>query len=263
MTHLYLEAACGCNLGKVRTNNEDQFYFIGQSLAKENHGLKTTLVSAQTLNHSACFAVFDGMGGEENGEEASFLAVQTLQQQFALLARDSAQVTPGQFLAAVCQTANERICAASDQHGGVDMGTTAVLFHVAGKAGLICNIGDSRAYRLRANEWQQLTVDHTDHAFLKQQGITGRRPRLTQHLGIRPDDLRIEPHLGDTDLCDLDQYLLCSDGLTDMLSDAEICRILQQYPNSKTCVEHLINRALENGGRDNITVILVRIHRAT
>ena len=70
-----IQAACGCNIGRRRTNNEDNFYFDNRLLPKENRGLKTAVMIEQTLEREQCYGVFDGMGGESYGEEASFLEI--------------------------------------------------------------------------------------------------------------------------------------------------------------------------------------------
>ena len=81
-----IQAACGCNIGRRRTNNEDNFYFDNRLLPKENRGLKTAVMIEQPLEREQCYGVFDGMGGESYGEEASFLAAQTAKEHQKILA---------------------------------------------------------------------------------------------------------------------------------------------------------------------------------
>lgn len=118
-----------------------------------------------------------------------------------------------------------------------------------------CNLGDSRAYRLRNGEFLQISHDHVETRSL----AVGRKAPLTQHLGINPEDMLIEPYIAKDKVFPGDQYLLCSDGLTDMLTNFEISDIMLSSEDAESCVTHLINAALEHGGRDNITVIICRI----
>jgi protein phosphatase len=120
-------------------------------------------------------------------------------------------------------------------------------------------LGDSRAYRYRQGEFMQLSVDHTDAAVIKERGITNRRPRLTQYLGIDQQELILEPAISKGEIHKGDWYLLCSDGVTDMLSNFEIADIIHRAKNAEQCVTQIINAALEKGGRDNITAIVCRI----
>lgn len=117
----------------------------------------------------------------------------------------------------------------------------------------------------------QLSVDHTQAQMLLEQGIitpeqalTHRdRHVLTQHLGIFPEEMVVEPHCAEpVELKEGDIFLLCSDGLTDMLSDDEICAVLLGETALEVKAHALINAALANGGRDNVTVVLVGTAKA-
>lgn len=252
-----IEAACSCHIGRRRTNNEDNFYFDNRLLPKINRGLKMAVAIEQPLDREQCYGVFDGMGGENYGEEASFLA--------AAVAKNSKKQNeeyvypPRQYLTELIEKMNETICERSEELGSGRMGSTAVMLYLGGEYAYVCNVGDSRAFRLRQDEFMQISEDHTDARFLAEQGITGRKPSLTQHLGIWPDEMVLEPYVAKGRLQAGDQYLLCSDGLTDMVSHTEICAIMKEEPDCRHCVEALIQKALENGGKDNVTVILVRV----
>jgi len=228
-------AACGCHTGKVRLNNEDNFYFNGSILPSQNNGT-AEILSVQQLN-SACFAVFDGMGGEKYGEEAAYIAAKTLDE---LINRHR--------LADVCDTANNRINALSLKYGE-RAGSTAAIVYFKDNRIWLCNIGDSRIYRLRGGIFTQLSIDHVDK----------RHSVLTQHLGIFPHEMIIEPHFADEVVAQGDKYLLCTDGLTNMLSSEDITECLTSQSCVQKAVAILINQALERGGRDNITVIVCEI----
>ena len=94
---------------------------------------------------------------------------------------------------------------------------------------------------------------------IKYDGITGRKPYLTQYLGIDPDEMMIEPYIKSYYLQEGDTFLICSDGVTDMVEEQEICRILAHNEDVGDCVDLLIQAALDGGGKDNITAIVVRM----
>ena len=254
-----IEAACGCNIGKRRTNNEDNFIFDNQILPKENRGLKAVVKTRQELKRELVYGVFDGMGGESYGEEASFLA--------AAIAKNSKKrladfiYSPRQYLRDLIRQMNDAVCKRSEELGNGRMGSTAVLLYLNERYVYICNVGDSRAFRLYGNGLEQISQDHTDEAFLVQQGITRRKPSLTQHLGIWPEEMLLEPYVAKGELEAGDQYLLCSDGLTDMVSSADICAIMKEAPDAAICVDWLIEAALKAGGHDNVTAIVVRLQK--
>lgn len=246
-----IEAACGCHRGRLRSNNEDNFFFNGQVLPKVNGGSGEVLKARQESEIPFCAGVFDGMGGEFNGEEAAWLGASVLGDVLRQGGED-----PEKMLTEACLTANERICASAEEKDGGRMGATAAILYAHRENVWLCNIGDSRIYRLRAGELVQLSLDHNDAGLLRRMGITNRKPRLTQHLGIWPDELEIEPYIIREDARTEDRYLICSDGITDMIPDEEIGSILMTGVAADACVEHLIHTALEAGGRDNITAIV-------
>lgn len=248
-------AACGCNIGKVRRNNEDNFYFDGCFLPQENTGLEIIKGYQGKLGQPICFGVFDGMGGEACGEEAAYLAAKTMWEV------NQAAVSLPEALLHVCMEANQRICQVSQKHGIGVMGSTAVLLGLWGEIAYIANIGDSRALLYRKGVLQQISKDHTDQFLLDLQGIKNRKPRLTQHLGIEPEEMVIEPYLTEVVIQPGDLFLLCTDGLTDMIAVDEITHMLQKNIDVMETVAALINRAMDYGGRDNVTVMLCRVEQ--
>ena len=118
------------------------------------------------------------------------------------------------------------------------------------------NLGDSRVYLLRNRELKQISIDHVDsRAFFKK----NTKPSLTQHLGIDEEEFLVEPSISRLELQAGDRYMLCSDGLTDMVSDEQIKDLLEKAESASNAVRKLIDTALDNGGRDNITVIVLTV----
>ena len=251
-----LDVACACHTGKIRSNNEDNLYFDGKILEEIHSGLGKGIAKSILLSESSAFAVFDGMGGEESGEKASYEAAA----RFAEVLKDKQDflVRPRDLLNDVCLQMNGAVLQASEKLPFGRMGSTVVSLLFSRDEVHVCNLGDSRAFRLRDKELMQLTQDHVEMLPAYADGQK-RKPALSQYLGVRPEELTLEPYIAKGELRSGDQYLLCSDGLTDMVRNVEICSILEREDNTLDCVDALVRAALQGGGKDNITVILCRV----
>lgn len=245
-----VQAACGCHTGKIRKNNEDNFFFDGRCLEQENNGLKHPVCMEADLKNGFCVAVFDGMGGENFGEQASFAAARRMQ----FIERKFADffLPERKYLERLTAQLNEAVVEEQQNMRTERMGSTMVCLYFSGKRVYVCNVGDSRAYRLRDGEFLQLSKDHIETI----PGREAKKAPLTQHLGINPDEMQIDPYIARGELKQGDMYLLCSDGLTDMLTNFEISDIMLNSADAESCVQELIQAALEHGGRDNITAIV-------
>jgi serine/threonine protein phosphatase PrpC len=254
-----IDYAAASSVGKVRGNNEDNFYANGKTLS-DSGGEPLPLCG--TADGFGCFAVCDGMGGAEFGEVASDIAVRELARR---------EVPPGgaaeDWCRAYAEAANDKICAEIKARDGIRMGTTLALLVIGGGKATVCNIGDSRVYLARDGQMTQLSADHTQMRRMIDNGVLTPekakthpdRHKLTQHLGIFPRELLIEPYIAaGMPVKNGDIFLLCSDGLTDMLSDAEIAGILLQNNAPGEAAAELVRAALQNGGKDNVTVIVAR-----
>jgi protein phosphatase len=231
-----VEQAGLTDVGRQRTANED------------------SLVVSPPL-----FAVADGMGGAKAGEVASAVAVEAVEQ-----AHDSDEPAEAQ-LAGIVRDANRRIydlAVADESRRG--MGTTLTLAKVHGAEVSLAHVGDSRAYRMREGELSQLTRDHSLVAELERSGqITPeaaehhpQRSIITRALGPEPD-VEVDTYTlaGRED----DVFLICSDGLTSMISDDEVASIVRSAGSLGEAAEALVRAANQSGGKDNITVILFRL----
>lgn len=244
------------DVGRVRTNNEDNFYFNGNyKRAVEQHKYE----KQDLIYKGGVFAVCDGMGGEEFGEKASLYAVETLNKY-----KDD---NFSQYISRYIEEANDKICSMIELNNGMRSGTTLALVDITDGKAISCNIGDSRVYLYRKGKLMQLSEDHTRTAQMVKAGIlteeqaaTHRdRHVLTQHLGIFTHELCIEPYIAETvDIMVDDIFLLCSDGLTDMLTDMEIEQILSLKHPASQLAGLLVSSALEKGGKDNVTVGVIK-----
>lgn len=216
------------------------------------------------LRHHAVYAVADGMGGHAGGAVASKLAVDAIATAFTDGVESPVILSNVPPLAAeLVQSlagANESIRRAAAQDMRLsDMGTTVVVARFCPERGrlYVGHVGDSRCYRLREGTLELLTRDHT----MAELGVTGRAgvhlSRAVGPKGVLEADVAIlEPRVGD-------QYLLCTDGLTKMISDDEIRDVLLAAKSPEGATTMLVARANAEGGRDNVTALVVQVAAPT
>jgi PPM family protein phosphatase len=231
-----VEVAHRTDTGRQRNANEDAFYA-----------------------RAPVFAVADGMGGAQAGEVASRVAAEAFE---SAGEHDDA---PERYLSRVVTEANERIheLAQSDASRS-GMGTTLTAALIRDNEVSLAHVGDSRAYVLREGELKRLTSDHSLVEELRRQGrLTEaqaeehpQRSIITRALGPEPDvevdTMTVPARPGDV-------FILCSDGLTTMVPEARIARILERSKSLESAVSRLVREANEGGGRDNITVVAFRL----
>jgi len=232
--------------GKVREINQDDY-----AIHENGYGL---------------YVVADGMGGHQCGEIASRTAVEAIQEHVtSYITPDLDNTSTKGILYEAFRRANKRILEyAKLEPSCSGMGTTLTLLYHCGKHSFVGHVGDSRAYIMREGELNQVTEDHSLVEELRRRGeITeeeaSNHPQkhvITRALGmgdtVRADLIPIE-------LYENDHVLLCTDGLTNLVSHKEIKQIIQKHDSEQEAVNQLVQLAIERGGHDNITVLLVRI----
>ena len=256
--------------GRVRANNEDQFLIA--ELTKTMRICQTSL-SEPLAEHGAeqghVFLVADGMGGHAAGEKASALAVAAIEQftlnQLKWFFRPDgpdAQRVLGAFQAAL-QQADSRIIEAQAENPQLKgMGTTLTMAYQLNWQLCVLHVGDSRAYVFRDGDLHQLTQDHTLTAHLVRMGQL--KPEEAERHQLRKvitnvvggDKVGIQVEAQALDVQPGDRVLLCSDGLTEMLTNDEIAAVLEGLDDPESVCTTLVERANDAGGRDNITVIV-------
>lgn len=227
--------------GRVRDHNEDSYFCA----AKEDTGL---------------FAVADGMGGHEAGEVASRIAVEAVCT--GLLEDAPKQDDPVELLRRTVDRANRSVTNEADARG-TDMGTTLNVAFVAENRVIIANVGDSRAYWIENGSIRQVSEDHSLVARLVAAGkITKDEARvhpksnlLFRTLGTRG---KLSVDTFEIELRKNGSLLLCTDGLWNEVTDEEIHSICAGAPDAQAACAELVARANRNGGKDNITVVVVR-----
>ena len=239
------------NIGTTRPANEDNYYCCGSFRERLQAPVEELLQNPE--GEALLFAVFDGMGGEAAGDEASLLCAQTL---------DRERIEGGMFEApAYYHRANAAVTSLG-QRIGETSGSTAAVAYLRANRLFVSNVGDSRVYHLRGNALRCLTYDHTRYQQLADSGYTvideGERHVLTQFLGMgiqRP----MSPHFAiSVPLEAGDRILLCSDGLSGTLDDAEI-RALLQEGGPEQAGRALVRQAMDAGSMDNITVLIADV----
>jgi protein phosphatase len=242
------EFYCATDTGRARNNNED---------------------SVAVDEPSGLIVLADGMGGYNAGEVASGMATSFIRDELGrwlIEAATTASDTDVRRAMDICvDNANRAIFNAANsnpQYAG--MGTTLVVAVFREGRLLMGHVGDSRGYRLRAGRLQQITHDHSllqeqiDAGLItvEQAAFSANKNLVTRAVGVE-DTVLLETHLHD--LMPGDVYLVCSDGLSDMLDDASIAHLLQPCDSLEEAASVLVSAANDAGGKDNISVILARV----
>jgi protein phosphatase len=232
---------------------------VADSTGKTDVGRQRDANEDSYVDRAPVFAVADGMGGAQAGEVASSTAAKVFE--------DGARGdgTPEQRLTALVREANRRIfeLAISDESKR-GMGTTLTAALLEGDEVALAHVGDSRAYRMRDGHLEQLTHDHSLVAELERSGQISpedaehhpQRSIITRALGPEPD-VEVDAHSHSARAGDL--YVICSDGLTGMISDDEMAAILRGTSSLEAAADSLVKAANQSGGKDNITVVLFSV----
>jgi protein phosphatase len=269
-----LDFAAVSDPGKVRVHNEDHYLITRMG---RTFGLVATNMPVGSLpdnidEEAYGMVVADGMGGMAAGEKASLLAIKT---GVNLVLNSPMWATRIDAEAAYQLISRMRDYfrkvdsvvigeARSDRHL-TGMGTTLTLAYIVRTDAFIIHVGDSRAYLFRQGKLEQLTRDHTmaqglaDAGAIKPEEVPrhAKRHVLTNYVGGPSSG--VEPEVSTIELRHDDFLLLCTDGLTDMVKDAEIAKILGHSRTADEASKALLALALERGGRDNVTILAARV----
>ena len=259
MSKITLSAALKSGKGSVRMNNEDAYYINGSFAELKDMDQETSLHNTYH-DDTALFAICDGMGGYENGEMASYTAVSRMEKlQQRLLLND--------FSAAVTQWVEETNSAINK--AARDGGSTLALLFINSEKIHIAHIGDSRIYRYHQGKLTRMTKDHSKLQVLLDAGLITEKEAetypqkhvITRALGMNEEENgKCMPTIQEPVLAeDRDRYIICSDGVTDMLSDDQIESLLSQSKAALDCADTIYQAALNAGGKDNTSVIVIEI----
>jgi protein phosphatase len=260
--------------GKVRPNNEDHYCVarFGRHLEVLGTNLPAGMVPSRFDEVGYGAVVADGIGGHAGGEVASRLAINTLVNLVLSTPDWILRLDEEAYQEEVKRRAAERY----EQVGKVltgeadadpalaGFGTTMTMTVSLGKNLIVVHIGDSRAYLLREGTLHQLTRDHTvvqalvDLGIISRQEVATHRRRHVLMKSLNAQCGRVEPDVHDVLLAGGDCVLLCTDGLTEMVTNARIAEILGGAESAENTCRALVDEALKNGGKDNVTVVVAR-----
>lgn len=265
-------------VGNVRSNNEDAYiiYRTGRYWEKVKTSLEAGDLPDRSDEMGYGMAVADGMGGAAGGEVASHMALRVLVSLILNAARWGLKLDNPETRERELQDVKERAEAYFHQvdqalleHAEAypwlkGMGTTLTAAYSVGDDLFILHIGDSRVYLFRQNTLKRLTHDQTmaqalvDAGAITAEDVSTHRLRhtLTSCLGGEKGQIQME--IRHVRLMDRDRLLLCSDGLTDMVSEPEIAEAMRAAEGSDEACQTLVNLALQRGGKDNVTVVMAR-----
>jgi serine/threonine protein phosphatase PrpC len=260
---LYLRVAARTDIGRVRRKNEDAFIAVDLTgdLAPDRYSAMPRWTGrVEIADRGALVAVSDGMGGAQAGELASSLVISSLTQ--ALMAYPAGETSRRRITEAVHDA--HRTVWAESYARGIEMGATLTAGYFRGTGVYVAEVGDSRAYLLRAGAIRQLTKDQSYVQMLVDSGAVDPahaaslpfRNVILQAIGHQP---RLSVALGRLELRRRDCLLLCSDGLSNEVGDGEMRDIVLASPDLGAAVDRLVERANERGGRDNVTAVLVGV----
>ena len=258
---LQIYAAACSNKGCVRRNNEDNFCLNGRYMQAEERD-QGGLYCDESHGNSL-YAVCDGMGGEEAGEEASLLAVQLC----ARYREQDGMSTDPEKLREFMHRGCVEVFAQAEKNDNHSGSTVAMI--MADDEGLhAVNMGDSRIYRLTSKAMEQVSEDHTEVQRLLRRGLIKeedikrhpKRHMILQYWGMPLSIAPFHPFISRAiPYVHGEKYLLCSDGLTDMVENDRIEEILRQSKQVDQIAQELVDEAMRNGGRDNVTTLVLEI----
>ena len=261
-----MDSAVRTNKGNIRENNEDNFH-IHDTYAEIEEADAGCAYRKSSSDDYQIYAVCDGMGGGDYGEAAAYAVVSNLNRLQSLMkARGKAPPSEriksflGEMSATCRETADEI------DPGGIGGGCALCMVCISKKHIYIANAGDSRIYLWQNKKITQLTYDHTYAQLLYSNGEISKEsvadhPQnnvLVQYMGM-PEDYRFDPYVSEPfKIRKGDMFILCSDGLTDMVGDEAIAEKLSLPGDPADICKSLVCEALANGGSDNVTVMVVK-----
>lgn len=249
------------DVGKVRKKNEDNFLIntVMRPLEKEELNLR-----GEDIDEPILCSVFDGMGGEASGDVASKICAEEGKNLFKLVSKSGLLLDESVDMFA--SNANNKVTKEIENTLRRRGGSTFVMLYIKDLVASVYSLGDSRAYLYRDGKLLQITKDHTlamkkyeANIYTLEEALSSADShKLTSFIGVDVENQGLVSAKYDKiKLQKNDKFLLCSDGLYDMCSDSEILRMMSR--NSKTISYDLVETALNNGGVDNVTCIVVEV----
>jgi len=260
-----ITAALVCHKGCVRGNNEDSFFVNGDYMPLGSMDAGAAFVNSFKDNFQL-YGIMDGMGGGNYGERASALAARML---LSVYIQKGKGDLPKQ-LDAYAREASAAIYKDGVAHHSEIQGSTLAVVAVRGKTAYVANVGDSRVYLLRDGKLEQLSMDQSVVGEMVRDGrMTSEQARksplnnqITNYLGMEAESMPKKfVYQRTVELQAGDRLMLCSDGVSDLISDAGIEALLSQSEDTMACCKSLVMQALEMSGKDNTTCMVLDVGR--
>ena len=246
-----VDYACISHPGKMHAHNEDNYILGDDFMDFDNDGTHGVITGRLLSDRApALLAVFDGLSGEEYGEMAAWHGARAIVEYVEKGVESTHRIL---------RHANRVICQHAYDSSIIATGTTVNLLRFGPSSITAANIGNSRTYRISKGGKERLSEDHTVPV------TDGKRAPLDQYLGIPSDELTLEPHVISCPIKLGDLYLLCTDGLSDYVSEADIASIMRKEAGAEglaSAAEALFQAAIDAGSEDDITLIVCRIVEA-
>lgn len=256
-----LSAAVISHKGCERANNEDSFFFNGDWMPLDQMDQGALIVQDFSAD-SLLFAVCDGMGGAQSGEIASH---GTVQRMLPLMQRLPGS-QPSELIERFCHEASLAVYQEAQRQGAKYQGTTLAMVAIDRQEATIANVGDSRVYLLRQGNLEQLSDDHSEVNRLVKAGLLTREQArkhersniITHYIGMgQREQSKDFAFMRQLPLYRGDRLMICSDGISDLISDERLRAILHGASDPEQAVVQLANTALELGGKDNLSCIVL------
>ena len=267
----HLQIAATSVIGNHRSHNEDNYYINGRYL--QNDCVEYPAVSEVYKSKQHIVSVFDGMGGEKRGDAASLFAAKSCHVLYKKIKEEKrTHEDLYGLIDAYTNSLNHRMCLEAERLGVGRIGTTMATLLIVDGVAHIFNLGDSRVYLYRRKMLNRITNDHNEAAMLIKLGMLTpedarnhpSKYRLTQHLGIKNEDIDLQPEkYPSIQLLPGDIFLLCSDGLMDDVTDLEITNYLSRSEDIADVANEMIQDALKREAKDNITIVCVQVKKIT
>lgn len=249
-----------CSVGKERKVNQDNVYLNGNYKNKCEENFVAQDRKADTGSY--LYAVADGMGGLCYGEDAAYTAVSELKQYAEEHHKQNKMVSVRRAI----QHMNQAVCLLGREKKA-PVGSTVTILKYQNRKVRIYNVGDSKAFLFRNGSMKQLSEDHTEQeCFMRMKEELGMSEftfdgnGLTQYLGVEEEEFVLEPGITETiEIREQDIFLLCSDGLTGMVDTEDILEVMKEQIALEAKGKKLEKIAMDAGGRDNITILLLTL----
>ena len=258
-----IRAAVVCHKGCERDNNEDNFFFNGDLMPLNQMDQGAQIVQEFT-DAKQLYAVCDGMGGANLGERAAYISVR----QMVNFSNTFAQGTINQNIEQFANRISQEVAADAVKNQTRIEGSTLAMVAIVKQMIYVANVGDSRVYRLRGGELKQLSDDHSEVNRMRAAGLlTEEEARkaensnvITRYIGM-DDKKRPAPfaYQSKHTLVAGDRIMLCSDGVSDLMSRAQLQELMTSAASAEEAARALVLNALELGGKDNATAIVLDV----